>query len=100
MAVRTGMDIKPRSNPDRLPLDLDGDHCIERRAPLFDFPPVRVLYLLSVRIEFLAEVADATEQAYEHAEKVKIRAGSRGIAPKNPQPTGIGVHFRSNRNFH
>src|SRR5690348_688349 len=100
MPMRTGMDAKPRSNPNRPPLDLNGDHCIERGAPLFDFPPVRVLYLLSIRIEFLAEVAGPAEQTDENDWKLKIGAGPRGISGKNPQPPGIGMHFRSNRNFH
>src|SRR6516225_35824 len=59
LTMRTGVNVKPGTDPYRLLLDLDGDHGSEWRAPAFGFPPVRPLNLSPVAGDLLTEIAGA-----------------------------------------
>ena len=52
VSVRRGMGVEPRAEPNGPSFDFDGDHGVERGAPALDLPPVRMLDLAPVTVDF------------------------------------------------
>jgi hypothetical protein len=90
------MDVEP----DRAPLDLDGHHGAERRAPLLRLPPIRFLSLLAVGIDRLPEMTCTAQQRDKDNRKLQIGTGARCIVGQDTETASVAVHFRPNRDLH
>ena len=51
MAVRTCVDVEPRSDPDEAFGDFESDHCVQRFAVMRRIPPIGLFDLSAVRID-------------------------------------------------